>query len=507
MAGQAPQLIDPVTGRKHWQEAPSNKQQDERATGNNKVPRWMSNWQTITKYTQSLAMNLRRAGYLIDPDYSLSQDADAIDKMMRDPIINFAVNFRKRLVAGREWSLEAKYEQYKPYVGIFTDLMKRIKGFVQSRFILSEAIFQGISAARFDGCIDYLKLEGTNQYMKWWLPRRLRPVDKRRLRREFVIVPLKNGLVEYKYAWTIFDPEQRAWYVVQHPEWYFWFAYNDEEDRLGYGKGLYDALYVPWYIKSNLLQYGLQWAERWAEPWIDVALEAEAGDTDALDARAEAYMALIKMMRAARVLTHDNRDRMELKEAATGSQDIIGRMGERMDEATIKVCLSSTLTTGTGEYGSRAHAEVHQNSQDSAVQYDRMVFEESHDDHLLNSMWLYNRVNLFKLGYQNVPWECPLQFKLQREKKWQMEEQEKLFRMIKDLGIGGIRKEDFFERFDLVEAGDDDEVLEMTSNFAEPAPGPGVGQPPGPMLQTYQAVPQFFAGQTTRTEAWLAGAR
>lgn len=488
---QQPTLIDPKTGQEFWKQQPGTKNFDPNGDPTKRqTPRWLSNWQTINKYTQDLAMALRRAGYLVDPDYSLSQDADAIDKMMRDPIINFAVNFRKRKVAGRDWSLEPAHERYKPYATIFTDLLKRIRKFTQSRFVLAEAVFQGRSAARFDGCVDYLRLEDTNKYLQWWYPQRLLPIDKRRLRTEFVAIPRADGLVDYKYTNTLFDPEQRAWYVIKNPDWYFWFTYNDEEERLGHGKGLYDALYVPWYMKSHALQYGLQWLERWAEPWIDIALEAEAGDSDGLAARADAYIELIKQMRAGRVLVHDNRDRMDLKDAGSGSQDIIHKYLDRLDEAIVRVCLASTLTTGTAQSGTRALGEVHEESQENAINYDRMVFEEEHDTHLLRACWVHNRQNLFRLGYSDVPWECPLRFKLANEQRWKPEEQEKVFRLAADLKVPGVRREDFFTRFGLTEASPGDPVLDFAQAAANVAAG--------------GSMPPFFKAQATRTEQWLA---
>lgn len=495
MAGpKQPTTVDPGTGRQLWRPQAGLQHPDPKGDPKNREqqqPRIMSNWQTVNRYTQDLSMALRRAGYLQDPDYSLSQDPDAIDKMMRDPVINFAVNFRKRLVAGRDWSLEPVSERYKPFVGIFTDLMSRIRRFTQSRFILSEAVFQGVSIGRFDGYVDYLKLDDTTKYLQWWYPQRIVPIDKRRLRREFVNIPRADGILDFQYAWTLFDPEQRAWYVITRPDWYFWFTYNDEEDRLGHGKGLYDALYVPWYMKSHAMEYGLQWLERWAEPWVDVALEAEAGDTDALASRGEAYITLIKQMRKGRILMHDNRDRMALMEAGSGSQDVANKYLDRLDEGIVKVCLASTLTTGTGEHGSRAAAEVHEGSQENAVNYDRMVFEEEHDMHLMRALWVNNRANLFRLGYTDIPFECPLRFKLATEQKWVPEEQDKVFRLAKDLGVAGIRKEDFFTRFGLAEGGPDDETLD----FSNPQALAGAGLAP---------MQPMFKGQATRTEEWLA---
>ena len=503
-----PTIVDPHTGQNNWYPQPGTRarfgEQNRTPTDADRQGRYLANWQTLTRYTQTLAQQLRRAGYLIDPDYSLSQDPDAIDKMLRDPIIQFAVRFRQRLVAGRAWSLEPKDERYKPYVPIFSDLLTRIKRFAQSRFVLSEAIFQGVSIGRFDGALQYLKLSDTAKYMHWWYPRRIVPVDKRRLRKEFVVRPESGGMVNYKYAWTIHDPEQRIWYVITRPDWYFWFIYNDEEDRLGHGRGLYDSLYVPWFMKSNLLQFGLDFSERFAAPWIKVALDAEAGDIDTLTERGQAYAEMIKVMRQLRVIWHDKRDEVDFKEASSGNQTVVDRLLDRMDEGIVRVCLANTLTTGTGDHGSRAQAEVHENSQDNAVNYDRMVFEEEHDLHLLEAVWRYNRRNLFALGFDDVPWECPFTFKLQREQRWDPSQQTEVFRLAAELKMA-VRKEDFYQRFDLTEPSTDDEVIEF-AQAAAPGMPPPIDDAGFSLFRTQPRNKIIRVAANTRTANWLAGA-
>lgn len=474
--GQPPVLLsDPETGRQNWRPygpphhnninsrdglTPAQRSRLQRPEVGVEDPRdWVAaNWQSLNRYATRLSTQLRGRGYLLDPDYSISEDPDAVDKMLRDPIINFAVNFRKRLVGGRSWFLECKNEQHLPFVDMFSDLLNRIKGFTQSRYIISEAVFQGVAVARFDGAVEYIKPEGAAKYGEWWFPRRLIPVDKRRLRREYVITQQPDGTQRYSYAWTIYNPEQHAWFVITQPDWFFWFVYNDEEDRLGHGRGLYDALYPSWYAKTMLRQYGLEFAARFAEPWIDIALNAEAGDTDDLVARGEAYIEAVKAMRAGRVLYHDGRDVMELRDVSGSAQGHIQRLIEMQDDGIIRVCLSNTLTTGTGDHGSRAAAEVHENSQENAVNYDRMLLEEAHNEHLLAAMWRYNRRNLFALGYEDVPWDCPLRFKLTKEQKYDVDQQSRVFELALRNGVE-VREEDFRERFDLPSPQQGDKVL------------------------------------------------
>lgn len=467
------QAIADRHGKVRWREDPTYKRQT-------------ANWQTLTQYTQRLRQALYSVGYLKDPDFSLSQDPDAIEKVMRDPVIRFAVDFRKRLVSGREWFLDPVSPEYKKLVPVFTDLLSRTQKFTQSRFVLAEAVFQGIAIARLDGTLGYHKLEGTDGWGKWWYPRRLAPVDKRRLRREYVRYTDDQNRMRFKHVWTIFDPEAAMWFVIERPDWYFWFNYNDEEDRLGYGKGLYDALYLPWLAKSNAMQYGLSWLERFAEPWILAELDAEVGDTDQFSERALNYINLLKQMRGGRTLVYDKRDKLSLAEAGTGSQGVIRDFVGLLNEDIIRVCLANTLTTGTGQHGSRAQAEVHEDSQDSAVNYDRLIFEEEHDAHLMHPLWRYNRANLFRLGFDNVPWECPLRFHLQQETRWDLREQVELFRAAREFGVK-TRVEEFRARTSLSTPSEDEETIDP------PKQGGGMG---GGMLG-------FRAD--TLTEKWLAG--
>lgn len=497
-----PKLIDENTGQMNWKEFnPSSAVTALSRAGDGQRRKGelrhlvLANFQNMTEYVSKLAQQLRGAGYITDPDFSLSEDPDAVDKMMRDPVVNYAVNFRKRLVGGRDHYLEAVHEKYEPYVDIFSALLDRIKRFTQSRFTLAEAVFQGQAIARFDGCQEYLKLYGTDQYCTWWYPKRLVTVDKRRLRREFVVSANPDGTSSYHYAWTIFNPEQQRWYVITNPEWYLWFVYNDEEDRVGHGRGLYDALYVPWYQKTNLRQYMLQFAQRYAEPWIDIQMDAEAGDSDTLTARGQAYIEAIKAMRGGRVLYHDNRDTMQLIDVHGSSQQHITKSIEMLDQGIIQVCLSNTLTTGTGSHGSRAQAEVHEDSQENAVMYDRMLFEEEIDESLLGSLWKYNRANLFRLGHEDVPWDCPLRFRLQKEQKYDPDQQIGVFTLAKSLGVR-VREEDFRERFDLPEPGEDEPVLGENSPM-DTALGTGDFNLP------FKAGEKFNAGEVREVKAIL----
>lgn len=369
-------------------------------------------------YARGLGQMLRTTR-LYDPDYALSRDPETYERLRRDPVVSFAIRLRKLLASGTDWYLEAastKAEDRK-ILKIFEELLKRLEHFTLARFNLAEAIIAGSRWGHIEG--EEMELQiGDLPPMKWWVPVRIRDIDKRRLRQQTAKVTTTTRKVLYRgangelveqelpfvtkeWSWQIYRPLNQQWEDIDREE-YIRHVSDDREDTLGFGGGLASEIYTYWYAKEVVLQYGLQFLERWAQglvvAHVDTFRDGQASNPTSTQ-RMTDWLNVMKKMRSEHVLIADAKDRLDVKDAPTGGWMAAMQALEYLD-GSIRVCVlgASLPTSKDAKGGSYAMAEVQQGVSDLLGRFDRTGEDETIRRDLLGWIWRKNRRNFMELS-------------------------------------------------------------------------------------------------------------
>ena len=342
---------------------------------------------------------------LYDPSYALSQDRDIWEKMLRDPHIRHLVDHRSRLVAGRTWRVVAGEEDAKAeqlLADVTRDALDGIRNFTRSRQKLAmDGIFQGTGYHYIEAHTTVERLAKTAK-MRWRLPYFLKHIGHRRFRFDpewrdvdgvrTATTVAKMWPLEYGDAINLSPEDAKSIIRV---------AYDDDESRLGYGRGLQDAMYFAFYAKMKLVQEGLDSAEVWARglPVAKVNAEAHGGSGESSDQVAKDFLTIFRKMARDYGIAIDDRDDVEIKWPAGSGWQLIAGLLDRFDEYLDRLVLSSVRATGGGgDGGSLARSQIEQEEMDALVTSDRDVMDDALSHHLIGWFLRHNHENLVTLG-------------------------------------------------------------------------------------------------------------
>jgi len=371
-------------------------------------------------YAQKLAQDLLPGRpYVADPDFALAKDASIYEKMRRDPVISHALTMRKHLVAGRDWYLEAPNAASKPLVPYFEALLREVRGFTAARFGLAAAVERGYAVAKLEGVFETRPLGPSREPFRWFVLRRLVSADKRRFARFF-----RDQDGKRSYYWAIFDPIKNAWVAVDHPEHYVWHTYDLDEQSVGHGRGLSEALYYYWHAKTNLFRAMMDGVERWADGWIiakirhDIsAAPATASVSAALAQHGDRVTQAIEMlekMRASKVGVIDEREDIQRIETSGTGHQIVESTRAYLDGAMVTLILGANLPTTATSGGSYALAEIQENSTEAIIAYDRETLEDTITEQVLGGLWRWNLPAFRALGLDHLAPPC---FRIRHERR------------------------------------------------------------------------------------------
>ena len=416
-------------------------------------------------YNQALSSAYNHFFRLIDPDYALQQDVDSWRKIWRDPKIAQAMLQRTATAAGKDWSIlpatEAVDELHSLAVRITTDALKKIRSFTESRSLLMNSIFHATAYAFPEGSRQWMNLGGVEA--NWWVPRKLKHVDKKR----FQIVPthLSDEPGEPEIVSTRIEMWHisRLVYVPITQERFQRFTrmiYNDEEGRLGYGRGLMESIYFLWWVKQELIKEGLSGIEKWARGIIGakVDLQQQAGDSDTETSKIRnEFVDAIEKMQSRHVIVMDKQDELIISEGGGGKgSDMVMQFMKYADDCLMGVIMGSVLPFGGSgkDTGSLARARVEEDTSDILLVQDREKLGECLTDGVVDFFWKSNQPQLSALGL-NANEHMP-RFDIAQQRHEDPEANAPV--IVQALGAGvSLKKSQVYEKlgFDMPEEGDD----------------------------------------------------
>jgi len=401
-------------------------------------------------YSQALASIWNLYDKLPDISYANSKDIDIWEIVQRDPKIRQGIQQRLNRVAGPTWGIFAgddKREDSKRLASVVEDSFHRIPHFRDIRRRLASSVFRGMSVEFMQGKRREIQL-GSYPPLNWWCITKMTNVDPRR----FVIRPVKeqriDGTTRVRGELNIsvlLDENLKhvktslyRYVKVEHPEWFVRVIYEDEESRLGQGRGLLESIYFYHWVKQIVIREGLQGLERWSQGIIvgkmDENREASTSKTNE-DLRDEMVDVLNKM-RSRHVVVVGKEDEVEVLTGGGEGHQIVTSFLNYVDNSLMALCTGAILPSGGAqESGSLARAEVEQDTQESIVQYDRDKIDEDLTTDMIGLFLRVNQPQLAATGLLAAAMETPPKFKTVQEK---MEDPDKAVDRVVKLHNAGI---------------------------------------------------------------------
>jgi hypothetical protein len=439
-------------------------------------------------------------GYRVyDVDYALAKDPDIYEKVRRDPVIAKAIDMRLHGVAGRNWRCVPGGEDpaSKLVAKMCEEALKGIRRFGETRYELASAIIRGLSFGYIEGERKLDSLAETAP-MEWWLPKRIQDVDRRRFRR----VPIWTGegrARKLRVEWQMFSVESGDWLALEHPEYFIKVTYNDEEARLGYGRGLLEAMYFYHWIKGEILKEGLHGIKKWARgntiAKIDgltpgSAAEGSGSDDRTNDAVKQAFIDALKRQEEEHILVVAKGDEVEHHETSGTGHQLVMETIAYLDGALVSLILGSQLPFGGAEgVGSNARAETELDVHESLIQFDRDKIDEDITNDLIGLWCTLNATNFRELGLGGA--RMP-KFQTVQEKRKDTQKNAAVIQTANAAGID-LRRDEVYEKIEFTPPQEGDEVI--AGRQAAPSP---FGGSPFDAAEFDRAMPNADAAKLAR---------
>lgn len=348
-------------------------------------------------YVHALTAAYRSGTWLYDPDFASLQDVEIWEKLNRDATVRQMISQRCHAVSGRRWIIQPADPddpQCVKAAEVMDDLVRKVRRFSAGKLLLAKGVFRGSSFSYMQSARINEDISGTG-VRNWWTVTQLQDIDRRRIRR--VPVRDKQGKLS--------GVEMQIW-SVQDEQWkhldrnarraLIELVYDDEEERLGYGRGLLESMYFYYYAKSQVLRYGLQGLQRWALGLLiaKVGPEATGSDTRTNDDIAAQMASQLKAHDSANILVMDGRDHVEPHETSGTGHEIVMSLLNYLDDSMRGLALGSVLPSGGGsQVGSLARAAIEQETSEQLMQYDAALLHEALTNHLVGALWDMNLEN------------------------------------------------------------------------------------------------------------------
>lgn len=389
-----------------------------------------------------------------DPDFALQRDPWIYEKMLRDPVIRQCVGDRVRSIAGGGWSIAPARnpsEEDEEAAKIMEMAISEIRrGFQSARISLAKFIFHGTRHAYVEGK-RAMRAFGDETEREWWIPTALADIDKRRIR-----VWREGGEIQRKIEHILGD-DGVTWEREDFPmDRVITAVYEDEEGRLGFGRGLGDSCYWPFWIKWLMLDESVEARRKWARGVAVVGTDATVlGDTsqDSETVR-DLLISAVKEAEGGGVIAKGLSDTIEYIHGTGEDPKVLLEVIQRCDDWIRTLLSGSKLPTGGGNdsTGSLARAEVEQDTSEGIGQLDSDVLDDAVTNGLIRAVWVRNTENLISLGLDEA--RMPY-FRSQDEKK---EDHEKNATIVTSLLTAGLelKKDEAYEKVGMTPPTDED---------------------------------------------------
>ena len=219
-----------------------------------------------------------KSQWVYDPSMALANEPDIWEIVRNDAVMKGVMNRCVRAVV-RPWKVVAARHSRKKndrlYADICWDGLSHIDEFDARRRRLADAIFLSRTYGAIMWEKKFVSLAETPK-MDWWLPVEIRDIDRRRVH---LVADWSRDGKSKTVVKKMFDTNTHQWVKIDDAmrasmiEW----VYENTEDRVGYGRGLLEAIYFYHYMKSVTFEKISQGIDRWANGIWKVTLDSLRG--------------------------------------------------------------------------------------------------------------------------------------------------------------------------------------------------------------------------------------
>lgn len=347
-----------------------------------------------------------RSQWVFDPSGALLKDPDVWEIVRNDVSFLSSIERSAKAIV-RPWRIEApkgaKDKLSKSFAAICEEGLGYIDRFNASRRILADARFIARRYAYIESEVRWLSLDGLEP-MEWVVPVRLKDIDRRRFHWVAEVSRAGDGQQNRRTYLEIWNSLTNQWTRVE--PWFrqclIEYVYGDTEDRVGYGRGLLEAIYFGHYMKTQTFAKIMQGIDRWAGGvWIgklDSLRNSSTGKTNE-DLRL-GMRRMLQIMRSENAAVLQDGDEIEVKETTGTGHQISMDVVNYWDNAVERLCNGSTRPSGQGteKTGARAQAETESDTSEAFYQDDREDLDAVLNRDLLGWFIRANQQNFAKLG-------------------------------------------------------------------------------------------------------------
>lgn len=423
-------------------------------------------------YSQALAALYATEYRILDPDFAQEREPHIWEKIRRDGRILQCIGYRTALVASKSWTVQAGDDDAASIelAQIVTDAIHCIRGFREARRNLAKAIFRGRAYGYIESSRKHKALGSTKTAREWWLPSRIVDIDKRRV--QYVAEHSGDGDGRRIRSRTeLYSVARNQYETVDPGDPILSVVYDDEESRLGYGRGLLDALYFLWWAKQEVMKEGLQGIARWARGLLVYKVDSNrfAGALGKGPvAVADEAMRTLDRHRGRHTYVIDKDDELTV-DSTEGTGQIVQGFIDHINNEILAVAVGSVLPFGgSTDKGSLARSETEKDVADEGIEFDRGVVDEEITFGLIGRFLDYNRDAIYRLGLALATAPRFVTGEADREDHLANVQ---IIKGAREAGMR-IKADEAYEKVGLTRPGPDDELL------PDPQPAqPAFGQP------------------------------
>lgn len=416
-----------------------------------------------------------------NPSIALQYDPAIYEKMLEDPVVRQAIVARQGRASGDTWRVDPPRNATDDEIRLAQVVehgLTGVKKFQMSRFLLSSAILRGARFAFVEFDREDQQFPGDDKERDWWLPTRLRDIDSRRIRarpdkkgedpvweyaevdRASYLSPSIVNTTGSGFGWIPLDPRR----VIRA-------AYDDDEGRIFYGRGLAESLYNLVYARSIVLTEGLSGVEKWGQGVIVGKVDnLQLGKADqGTDEIVSAMLDTLDRMRARNSVVVGTNDEIDVLWPDGSSAGMVIDFLTYLDNLITRLIDGALLPSGGGDtVGSLARGTVEEETISKLASQDRRMLEDALTEGLIeNSFLAFNQDHIADLGLDKC--RTP-NMVLMADSKPDPLVTMQVYGQAIDRGVK-IKADDFYEKTGIEKPDEDDELLEVSL----PAQGGGFG--------------------------------
>lgn len=381
------------------------------------------------------------------------------------------------MIAGTDWTVQPgdDTQPSKLLASIVEDAIKHVARLIEARYELAQAIVTSRSFAYINTQEKKCRLGGLDA-MDWVVPTFLDDIDRRRLR----LVPVWEGEGEnrtLRTEWEMWSITRDRHEKLAHPEYFVKFIAQDEEARIGHGRGLLEGIYFYHFAKTTILKEGLQGISRWAQGTLVAKVDGirEASDDRTNDNLVTDWVDALTDMKARHSIIVDKLDDVTLLTGGMEGYQMVRDMLDYLDSGLTRYILGSLLPTGGGaDKGSLARAYVEEQSRELLIRHDRMLLDEVISRDVIGLFLRLNRRVIRSLGLMDA---APPKFQSLAERDEDPKETVTTIATALSAGIP-LKKAEVYKKIRFTVPGPEDDIFERVAAAAG-AELPGFPPTPG----------------------------